>query len=122
MVDLKLCGTEGENHNLDLSKFMSFPLTLQKSSMTLLILIIVLSSIFANRRTSSVKRRWDIFRSWFLSLKGFYILLFTADEIWMERYSIGKMKRYGEKGSPWRMPLFGIKEYIFSPLRMGVYS
>lgn len=88
-----MSGIEGENKSLDFSKFISMPKVLQKASRMFLIEVMVLRPALAKRRMSSVKRRWEIVRSEFLSLKGFHSPRAKKFEIWTSRYSTARIKR-----------------------------
>jgi hypothetical protein len=59
----------------------------------------------AKSNRSSAKKRWEKERPLLEALIGFQFLFWQASKILRLRYSIHRMNKYGDKGSPCLIPL-----------------
>jgi len=101
-------GVLEEKNALDLERFILKPDALLNSSNNSETNLNCELLALIKRRTSSAKRRWDNWGPLLLIWMGSEFLWLTALLMVIESFSIHKMKRYGESGSPWRWPWVGL--------------
>jgi hypothetical protein len=71
----------------------------------------------AKSNRSSAKKRWEKEGPLLEALIGFQFLFWQASKILRLRYSIHKINKYGDKGSPCLIPLDGLNSSIRPPLK-----
>lgn len=115
MATIFLALVWGEKKSFDLLWFTFWPEQLQKVSRTLLMVMLFFLVALAKRIKSSAKKGCVNEGP---SLKVFTPVQFPraiSESMRSARYFMHRMKMYGEKESPWRMPLEGRKGSSFSP-------
>ena len=98
----------------DFSALINWPDSLQNLLKTLCIESAPALLALAKSMRSSAKKRWEMPKLCFEAFRGVHSSLLQLS---LSRYSIHRINKYGERGSPWRKPLVGIKGVSLPPLR-----
>ena len=99
-------GVRGENQVFDLMALMSQPDNLQKSNKSRLRFLQSLVVAFVNKKMSLAKKRCER-RTPILKFIGWILLSWTTLFSLMDSLSKQRINKYGERGSPCRIPWLG---------------